>query len=378
MAELSKKEIYYIINHYIDTRQLLKSLNIGVRANNSMFCPFHENTETPAAHLYKEEDGSHTIYCYSEDKLYHNADLYRNYLPNINIDELANLLYNNLPEEEKAKMADRIDKPYELPVLPFMSALQEFAQHKITYRELMERISITLPYDDSIKLLNDLYAMGDDKVENTKKNKYLFFMNKYKSNYKFISARKTLINCGTTLPGYLSEYLRTSGDSVMIPNTINGTVYSLTFRNINGKKQFLKLGATTHLFYGMGNLPEDFTYGIPIVIVEGNMDCDVAKLIYPYTLATLTNSISQNQIRILAGLTNKVVIAYDNDEAGNQGYWNAYNNLVRYGFKVKRFKHSDNIKDFGDLIDAQINDTDLYNHLLHLYIGRLQNLINEF
>jgi DNA primase len=164
----------------------------------------------------------------------------------------------------------------------------------------------------------------------------------------------------------------------MIPNTINGTVYSLTFRNINGKKQFLKLGATTHLFYGMGNLPEDFTYGIPIVIVEGNMDCDVAKLIYPYTLATLTNSISQNQIRILAGLTNKVVIAYDNDEAGNQGYWNAYNNLVRYGFKVKRFKHSDNIKDFGDLIDAQINDTDLYNHLLHLYIGRLQNLINEF
>ena len=37
--ELSNKEIYYIINHYIDTRKLLKKLAINVKANNSMFCP---------------------------------------------------------------------------------------------------------------------------------------------------------------------------------------------------------------------------------------------------------------------------------------------------------------------------------------------------
>ena len=51
MGELSKKEVYYVVNHYIDTRQLLKKLNINVRANNAMFCPFHENTDTPAAHF---------------------------------------------------------------------------------------------------------------------------------------------------------------------------------------------------------------------------------------------------------------------------------------------------------------------------------------
>ena len=37
--QLTKKEVYYIVNHYIDTRKLLKSLSINVRANNSMFCP---------------------------------------------------------------------------------------------------------------------------------------------------------------------------------------------------------------------------------------------------------------------------------------------------------------------------------------------------
>lgn len=381
MGELSKKEVYYVVNHYIDTRQLLKKLNINVRANNAMFCPFHDNVDTPAAHLYKEDDGSCTIYCYAEDKLYHNSDLYRNYYPELDIEELANKLYSILPEEEKAKIADQINKPFELPELPFIDALQDFAHRKITYKELMKQISNRLPYDDTIKLLNDLYNIGDNSVlkfENVKSNKYLYFINFYETQYKFIPASKILIEYGNNLPAYLIDYLKTSGDSIMIPNKINDIVYSLTFRNIKGKKQFLKLGGTASLFYGLGNLPEDFIYGMPIVIVEGNMDCDAIKLLYPYSLATLTNSISLNQMKILAHLTDKVIIAYDNDEAGNKGYWNAYNSLTRYGFKVRRFKHSRNIKDFGDLIEAQMTDLDMYNHLWHLYTSKLQELVNSF
>ena len=377
MRELTKKEIYYIVNHYIDTKQLLKSLHINVRANNAMFCPFHDNTDTPAAHLYKEEDGSYKIYCYSEDRVYSNADLYKNYLPEIDLLDLATLLYANLPEEEKAKMSDKINKPYELPVLPFVSALQDFVQKRITFKELLYQITKTLPYDDLTRVLNEIYNMGDASVKDIKRNKYLYFMNKYKTNYKFISASKLLIS-KLSLPEYLKDYLRTSGDSILIPNKINDTVYSLTFRNITGKKQFLKVGPTAHLFYGLGDLPEDFTYGIPIVIVEGNMDCDSIKQLYPYALATLTNSISANQIQILAYLTDKVIIAYDNDEAGKQGYWNAYNSLTKYGFKVKRFEHSRNVKDFGDMIEAQMTDPDMYEHLRHLYIKRLQELVNGF
>ena len=373
-----RKLIYYIINHYIDTRKLLKSLHINVRANNAMLCPFHDNTETPAAHLYKEEDGSHSIFCYAEDKLYRNTDLYRVYLPDIKLEDLANLLYNNLSDEEKEKIADNVNKPYELPDLPFIGALQSFVQKQINFKELLYQITITLPYDDLTKLMNKIYSLGDQKAKSNKKNKYLYFLNNYNTDYRFISASKLLINYNTELPTFLVDYLKNYGDSILIPNKIGDIVYSLTFRNITGKKQFLKLGGTSHLFYDLGKLPEDFKYGTPIVIVEGNIDCDVIKQLYPYALATLTNAMSLNQIRLLAHLTDKVILAYDNDEAGKQGYWNTYNTLTRYGFKVKRFEHSNSLKDFGDLLDMKMTDKDNYDYLIELYIRRLQDLVNSF
>lgn len=242
----------------------------------------------------------------------------------------------------------------------------------------MIQISNNLPYDDLTKLMSTIYESGEIKVKDHKGNKYLYFMNNYNTNYRFVSASKLLINYGAVLPGFLKDYLKAFGDSVVLPNIINGIVYSLTFRNISGKKQFLKMGSTSHLLYGLGTLPENFVYGIPLLIVEGNMDCDSIRQLYPYTVATLTNTLSLNQIRLLAHLTDKVVIAYDNDEAGNKGYWNTYNALNRYGFKIKRFRHSDNVKDFGDLIDKQLTDTDMYNHLRKLYIKRLQELLDSF
>ena len=378
MGQLSKSEIYYIINHYIDTRKLLKSLGISVRANNAMFCPFHDNTETPAAHLYKEQDGSHTIYCYAEDHLYHNTDLYKYYMPNINFTDLATLLYNNLPEEEKLKIADNINKPYELPEIPYATALQDFAQRKITYKDLKDQINKTLPYDDMIRLINAIYAMGDSTTRNNMNSKYLYFMNNYKSDYRFISANKLLLNYGNSLPSFLVDFLKISGDSVMIPNKVNDTVYSLTFRNISGKIQFIKIGITSQLFYGIGTLPDNFIYGMPLVIVEGNIDCDSIRQLYPYTIATLTNTITLNQMRILACLTDKVVLAYDNDDPGKQGTVNTKRNLDKYGFKVRVLEHSISAKDFGDIIDYQMRgDRDTYEYLMGVYRRKLQTILDS-
>lgn len=371
-----KKLIYYIINHYIDTRKLLRKLGIDVRANNSMFCPFHDNTNTPAAHLYKEQDGSHTIYCYSEDRLFHNTDLYKTYLPEINLQELANLLYNNLSADERLKVTDNVNVEFELEELPFNSYMVAFRHGKITYQDLLNGINETLPQDDTIRLMDLIYNMGD-KPQIKSSNKYVYFMNHYESDYRFISSIKLLINFGNTLPGYFVNYLQQAGDSIMLPNKINNTIYSITFRNINGQKQFIKMGARSSLFYNLGNLPKDFKYGTPIILVEGNIDCDSVRQIYPCALATLTNAISLNQLQLLSALTNKVIIAYDNDEAGKRGYWNAYNTLTKRGFRVKRFKHSCLLKDFGDLIDLQMRDKEDYESTLLYYKRQIQNLLED-
>lgn len=379
MKELSKKEIYYIVNHYIDMRKLLHKLGIDVRANNSMFCPFHKNDNTPAAHLYKEEDGSYRIYCYSEDRVFSNADLYKTYLPEISLEELAYMLYNNLPEVEKNKLADNVNKVYELPELPYNNFLIDFKNNKINYKTLLHGINLSYPQDDTIRLLNLIYNSCIENVGIKNKSKYLYFMNNYKTNYKFLSASKLLINFSSALPSYLIDYLRSAGDGIAIPNMIGDVVYSLTFRNINGKKQFIKLSSSIPLLYNLGGLPEDFVYGTPIMLVEGNMDCDTAvNLLYPYTLATLTNALSLNQIQILSNLTNKVIVAYDNDEAGNKGYWSVYNSLTRIGFNVVRFEHSYRLKDFGDLIDLEMTDEEEFNYTVALYKRKLNEALRCF
>ena len=221
-----------------------------------------------------------------------------------------------------------------------------------------------------------LYSFGESKI-NVVKNKYMYYMKNFDSNYRYLPVSKLIVNCWASIPNYLKDYLNMAGDSIMLPTIINDVVYSLTFRNINGQKRFIKVGQAAHLFYNMGNLPEDFKYGMPLILVEGNLDCDAIKLIYPYSIATLTNSLSLNQLQLLLHLTNKVIIAYDNDEAGNKGYWSTYNTLKKYKFVVKRFRHSPRLKDFGDLIDLRMKDKEEFDYLTSLYSIQIKNLLAD-
>ena len=56
----------------------------------------------------------------------------------------------------------------------------------------------------------------------------------------------------------------------------------------------------------------------PIVVCEGSKDCIFLRKFYPYTVAVNTSSMGLNA-QILINLTNKFVLAYDNDGAGQEG-----------------------------------------------------------
>ena len=56
----------------------------------------------------------------------------------------------------------------------------------------------------------------------------------------------------------------------------------------------------------------------PIVICEGSKDCIFLKQFYPYTVAINTSSMGLNA-QVLINLSNKFVLAYDNDNAGQDG-----------------------------------------------------------
>lgn len=336
--------------------------------------PFHDNTRTPSAHLYDQDEHGASIFCYAEHKLFMNIDIYRTFLPNVDLKELAQALYDRLPQEEKDYIQSNVNSEYELPELPYIDDLKKFQKREITFKQLIEAINMKVPLNETSILIDQIYSLPTIKMPDNK-NKYLYYINHFDTEFKVLSAISVLTQFGNKIPDFLREYLQHNGDCIIIPNRIGKVIYSLTLRNISGKKQFLKIGDVSHSLYNLGHLPEDFGFGIPLLLVEGNLDCEVMKQIYPYTVASLTATLSTNQIQLISHLTDKVIIAYDTDEAGESGFWIVRKKLMELGVTVKRFKHNINLHDAGDLIDLKMTDPEEYDYLIKSYGNQINGLL---
>lgn len=86
-------------------------------------------------------------------------------------------------------------------------------------------------------------------------------------------------------------------------------------------------------FYGFHNF-ENYKQGYPIILVEGTKDCNVIQQLYPYTLATLTCGLGQDDIKALTKLTNKILLCYDMDNPGRKAVERDTTELLRLGCKI--------------------------------------------
>ncbi len=99
-------------------------------------------------------------------------------------------------------------------------------------------------------------------------------------------------------------------------------------------------------------LPGRFKKEMPILLVEGYLDCLAAiQFGIKYSAAILGWKISSEQVQKLKRKRiKKIVCGLDNDEAGRKGY----KYLQRIGklnnFSVERIRYPKGIKDFGDLL----------------------------
>lgn len=369
---MNKQLERYIINNYMDMERLLNYVGYEIAPNGTMFCPFHYNINTKAAHYYPDDEHGPCIFCYAEHRLYTNYDIYKVLIPDVDTTQLAQAIYDRLTPDQKEHIESSINLERELPELPYIEALRKFKKREITYPDLLKHINLALPKNESTEVLESVYALPSIKLPSNK-NKYLHFMNTNDTQYKVISSFAAL-NKVKDMPDFLVKYLHNNGDCVVIPNIINNIIYSLTFRTLGDRKQFLKYGNVTHLLYNLGNLPQDFTYGIPLVLLEGNLDCDVMRTIYPYTVASLTSDLSSNQLQLISHLTDKVIVAYDQDDSGTMGYYNLKKKLNNLGVSVTKFKHYNNLKDLGDLIDLQIRDPEEYEYVYNSYLNQIVNI----
>lgn len=90
------------------------------------------------------------------------------------------------------------------------------------------------------------------------------------------------------------------------------------------------------------------TMCMPIVVCEGVKDAIVLKRFYPYVLSNNTSALRVNA-NILANITDKVILAYDNDETGRKEIQKDKRKLANLGCSVETLQYT--FKDAGEYIN---------------------------
>lgn len=108
-----------------------------------VFCPFHENFETPAAKLYNDGDKGDTLFCFSEQRIYRPSDVFRRKLTEKSFVKVFFKLWNQLDDSKRQKLAEDYGKPFD--ILPeqwkeHSDKLELFKQGKISINQHIDLI----------------------------------------------------------------------------------------------------------------------------------------------------------------------------------------------------------------------------------------------
>lgn len=131
----------YIINRFISMPKLFDELDIDYNLQSSMCCPFHDNFRTPAAKLYKDDEG-YRLWCFSEGRMFGAWDIYKNYMPEINTNQLALMILNRLPENKQREVLEGIGVEFDsTQEIRYIEALKEFRKGNINMNQLKKFIA---------------------------------------------------------------------------------------------------------------------------------------------------------------------------------------------------------------------------------------------
>lgn len=189
--------------------------------------------------------------------------------------------------------------------------------------------------------------MNFDFIQDLRVLKTVYPKNKY-SNFQFI---KYFNSFQDKLPmEFMGEkFLSLDTEFAVVPSYVGEKIDFLIFRSIHDKK-FNYVGFSNLFYiYGLNSSFNNFKYGKPLVIVEGSLDCETVKLLYPYCVAILSSVISENQLAYLTGITNKFVLLLDADSAGVEGTKKTEFRFKKMNCDVDILENYGGLKDISDL-----------------------------
>ena len=138
----------------------------------------------------------------------------------------------------------------------------------------------------------------------------------------------------------------------------NGDIVGFIYRTILDKtyasiyRPFVDNSKKVPYMFGFFNDFKNYnrhTTCMPILVCEGAKDAIVLKKIYPYTLSCNTSSLGINTY-VLANITDKILLAYDNDSTGSEKIKQDKRTLVNLGCSVDFVQYEDGFKDAADYV----------------------------
>ena len=202
------------------------------------------------------------------------------------------------------------------------------------------------PLDKVFQILYDNLPPVKDKGHDTvlDSSKYVRLARDYNyDNYRLCTYKDILdLKLSNSLTEYQKKFISRNGAVIVIFNTLNNKPISTVFRAIS-QKEFMDF-SLVYSVYGFDLIDEDFKYGDTLIITEGQYDADSLRHIYKNVVATQTSNITLIQSNILKSMTDRFVVAFDNDTAGFNGFEKA---IKRLGDGIKKLPIYQNDKDIG-------------------------------
>lgn len=184
-------------------------------------------------------------------------------------------------------------------------------------------------------------------------NKYAAYSLMFSNPYRLITGYDVCRY--DKLDRYFRSFVSNNGKCIVMPNLLNNEVVGLVVRSITSK-QFRYHSECKYVPYGAG--VNDKPFYKPWVIVESALDSDFLRNFYPYVIATNGVSVSADCMNFLKGTSSTVYCAFDNDDAGNDGF---HRLCMKHSgsnkeFHIKRLMPPQDLcgmklKDYGDVLD---------------------------
>jgi DNA primase len=155
-------------------------------------------------------------------------------------------------------------------------------------------------------------------------------------------------------------------DRLMVPiNDKSGRVVGFTARvlpydNNPNRPKYLNSSQSlwfnkSELWYGWYEHSMAIRQKKQVIIVEGNMDVIVANQYgLDYTLASQGTSFTVEQLQLLKRLTNKILLAFDNDTAGIISGQKFYRQATAMGFEIQKLVIDKQFKDLDEMLSSNL------------------------